>query len=177
MPAPIFSAIITAPFGKIGVCVQEGLLAELVYLPPDTAERAPSNKLAGLAARQLTRYLADPDYRFDLPLAPVGTPYQQRVWQAIAAIPRGQVRSYGALARMLHSMPRPIGQACGANRFPIVIPCHRVVASSGLGGFAHTSSTLDPDNFLIAAKRWLLRHEGVRLPDARPANSERQSGA
>ena len=62
--------------------------------------------------------------------------------------------TYGEMARLLRSGPRPVGQACGTNYFPLVIPCHRVVAANGLGGFAHHSS-----GYLIEIKRWLLQHE------------------
>src|SRR5206468_11860046 len=107
---------------------------------------------------QLERYFTEPDFRFDLPLASVGTLYQQRVWNAIASIPRGHVRTYGDLARLLESAPRAVGQACGANWFPLVVPCHRVTAAGGLGGFA---SNDDENGFQLGVKRWLLRHEGA----------------
>jgi methylated-DNA-[protein]-cysteine S-methyltransferase len=72
-----------------------------------------------------------------LPLRPSGTPFQRRVWQQIAAIPTHQTRSYGEIAKALHNAPRAVGQACGANPFPVVVPCHRVLAAGGgLGGFA-----------------------------------------
>ena len=87
----------------------------------------------------------------------MGTAFQRRVWDRIAAIPRGETRTYGDLARMLRSAPRAVGQACGNNYFPLVIPCHRVVAAGGLGGFAHTSS-----GYLLDVKRWLLAHEQHR---------------
>ena len=95
---------------------------------------------------------------FDLPLAASGSAYQQRVWAAIAGIPRGQVRTYGDVARLIGSAPRAVGQACGANWFPVVIPCHRVTAAGGLGGFAHHD---DATGFHLGVKRWLLAHEGV----------------
>ena len=97
--------------------------------------------------------------RFALPLKPVGTRYQRRVWEKIAEIPSGRVRSYGEVAKDIRSGPRAVGQACGANYFPLAIPCHRVIASGGIGGFARND-----DGFHIAIKRWLLAHEGIRLP-------------
>ena len=154
----IFSAIVPAPFGAIGVRTISGLLQELVYLPPSHAALDPADALAERVATQLQRYFAEPDFRFDLPLATVGTLYQQRVWNAIASIPRGHVRTYGDLARLLASAPRAVGQACGANWFPLVVPCHRVTAAGGLGGF---SNSADADGFHLGVKRWLLAHEGV----------------
>ena len=156
--SPIFSAIVPAPFGAIGVRTTGSLLQELVYLPPSHASQDPADALAERAATQLARYFAEPDFRFDLPLAAVGTRYQQRVWGAIASIPRGHVRTYGDLARLLDSAPRAVGQACGANWFPLVVPCHRVTATGGLGGF---SNSADADGFHLGVKRWLLSHEGV----------------
>ena len=159
MPNPsIFSAIVPAPFGAIGIRTVGGLLQELVYLPPSHAPQDPADALAERTATQLERYFAEPDFCFDLPLAAVGTRFQQRVWRAIASIPRGHVRTYGELARLLESAPRAVGQACGANWFPLVVPCHRVTAATGLGGF---SNSADADGFHIGVKRWLLAHEGV----------------
>jgi len=154
----IFSAIVPAPFGFVGIRCDQDRVRELVYLPPSFNELAPLNGLAEQAARQVERYLREADCRFDLPLAEVGTPFQRGVWQAISAIPRGNVLTYGAVAKAIGSAPRAVGQACGANWFPLVIPCHRVTASGGLGGFAHHD---DAAGFHVGVKRWLLAHEGV----------------
>jgi len=147
-----------APFGVVGVRTAGDSVAEIVYLPRSARELEPRNRVAEAACAQIARYLADPDFCFELPLGPAGTPFQRRVWRLIAAIPRGSTRSYGELAGELRSSPRPVGQACGANRFPLAIPCHRVVAASGIGGFAHHDA-----GFHLTVKRWLLRHEGVKL--------------
>jgi methylated-DNA-[protein]-cysteine S-methyltransferase len=153
-----FSARMPAPFGLVGVRTEGDAVAEIVYLPPSAGELAPRNRVAEAACAQIACYLEDPDFAFDLRLGPAGTPFQRRVWRLIAAIPRGRTRSYGALADELGSSPRPVGQACGANRFPLAIPCHRVVAAGGLGGFAHHDA-----GFHVAVKRWLLRHEGAQV--------------
>jgi methylated-DNA-[protein]-cysteine S-methyltransferase len=153
-----FSAIVPAPFGAMGIRIETGRLRELVYLPPGTPLQAPADALAEATAHQLERYFHDADFVFELPLAAAGTAYQQRVWQAICAIPRGSVLTYGQLALRLESSPRAIGQACGANWFPLVIPCHRVTASGGLGGFSNHD---DEHGFHLGVKRWLLAHEGV----------------
>ena len=139
---------------KVAVGTQDGRVAQIRYLPPSTPTLAPRNALAERAARQLERYREDPDTSFDLPLAIEGTDFQKRVWAAMCAIPRGRTRTYGELASELGDHARAVGQACGDNRLPIVIPCHRVVAADGIGGFAHST-----DGFLIEAKRWLLLHE------------------
>ena len=135
--SPLFSAIVEARFGAIGIRSAAAAVLELVYLPPGFSAQTPVNALAERAARQVERYLSEPDFKFDLPLAPVGTVFQNKVWAVIAAIPRGDVLTYGEVAKLIQSAPRAVGQACGANWFPLVIPCHRVTAAGGLGGFSH----------------------------------------
>jgi methylated-DNA-[protein]-cysteine S-methyltransferase len=154
----IFSAIVAAPFGAVGIRTDAGCVRELFYLPPHFGEKDAADPLAELAARQVERYLADPDFAFTLPLAKVGSAFQHKVWDAIAAIPRGSVRTYGQVAKMIGSAPRAVGQACGANWFPLVIPCHRVTAAGGLGGFSNHD---DENGFHLGVKRWLLAHEGA----------------
>lgn len=142
----------------MGIRIEAGALRELVYLPKHFAEKAPADPLAENLARQIEAYVADPDYVFNFPLPEVGSDFQRRVWAAIAAIPCGEVLTYGAVARRIGSAPRAVGQACGANWFPLLIPCHRVTAAGGLGGFAHHD---DDTGFHLGVKRWLLAHEGV----------------
>jgi methylated-DNA-[protein]-cysteine S-methyltransferase len=146
------------PFGVVGVRTSGAAVTEIAYLAPSAAPLAPADALAERACRQIERYLDDPGFRWDLPLARAGTEFRRRVWRKIAAIPMGQVRPYGALAKELGSAARAVGQACGDNPFPLVIPCHRVVAASGLGGFAHRDG-----GYTVSVKRWLLAHEGVSV--------------
>ncbi len=149
-----WEAILRFPKMTVAVATREACVANIRYLPPDAATRDPENPLAERAARQIERYREDPDAKFDLPLLIEGTPFQRRLWDALCQIPRGRTLTYGELARKLGAEARAVGQACGDNRLPIVIPCHRVIAASGLGGFAHST-----DGYLIEAKRWLLLHE------------------
>ena len=151
-----YQAIVTAPTFSVGVrCVEDEILG-LDYLEP-RPEMAPTNALAAEAMRQLSAYFIDPEAAFGLPLRPAGTPFQRRVWAEIERIPSRASCSYGDLARTLHSAPRAVGQACGANPYPLVVPCHRVIAAGGaLGGFARNGG-----GFLLDIKRWLLVHEGV----------------
>jgi methylated-DNA-[protein]-cysteine S-methyltransferase len=154
-----FDAILPAPFGKVGLRIDGAQVHELVYLPDSFAEIAPASDLARRVAEQLDAYYADADTVFDLPLARRGTDFQRKVWAAICAVPRGGLTTYGTIAKSLQSMPRAVGQACGQNWFPIVVPCHRVVAANGIGGFAHHGD----EGFHLGVKRWLLRHEGAML--------------
>jgi methylated-DNA-[protein]-cysteine S-methyltransferase len=155
----IYAAKLRAPFAVLGVRTDGRVVTRVTYLPRDERAQAPTDAVAEKVTRQLEAYLADPEFRFTVPLAPTGTPFQRRVWQAIEAIPRSQSRTYGEIARMVRSAPRAVGQACGANRIALIIPCHRVVAAMGsLGGFMNADDG-DP----LAIKRWLLRHEGYRF--------------
>jgi methylated-DNA-[protein]-cysteine S-methyltransferase len=153
-PPVYYDAVIEFPRMKVAVKTRAGHVAEIRYLPPAVSSKSPGNTLAERATRQLERYREDPDARFDLPLLVEGTPFQRRLWDALCEIPRGKTLTYGELARRLGGEARAVGQACGDNRLPIVIPCHRVVAANGIGGFAHATG-----GYLVEAKRWLLAHE------------------
>jgi methylated-DNA-[protein]-cysteine S-methyltransferase len=154
-----FDAVIDAPFGKVGLRADEASLREIVYLSDEYGSIEPVTPLLKEAAAQIRRYFETPAMRFDLPLFVGGTEHQRRVWQGISKIPAGQVWTYGQLAREIGSVPRAVGQACGSNPWPIVIPCHRVVAAGGIGGFAHHPG----EGFYRNVKRWLLAHEGVSI--------------
>ena len=112
---------------------------------------------AGVARRAcdaLQRWLAGGPWPRAFPVAPQGTPFQQRVWRALMEIAPGERLTYGELARRLQTGPRAVGGACRANPIPLLIPCHRVVAAKGDGGFAGHR-----DGPWLAIKRWLLEHE------------------
>ena len=152
----MYDVTVDFPKFKVGVATHGGVVTQLKYLPLSAPSVSPVNDLARRAERQLEGYRSDPNARFDLPVAIEGTDLQKAVWQAMCAIPRGKTRTYGDLARELGTDPREIGQACGDNRLPLVIPCHRIVAANGIGGFAHATS-----GYLLETKRWLLMHEAA----------------
>jgi methylated-DNA-[protein]-cysteine S-methyltransferase len=154
-----YDAILAAPFGRVDVRTAGEAVSAIVYLPERFATIAPSSPVARLLADQLDAYYANPDAPLDVPLAIAGTAFQRRVWDAIRAVPRGAMATYGTLAKVAGGTPRAVGQACGDNCFPLVIPCHRVVGAKGIGGFAHHGE----DGFYLDVKRWLLRHEGAML--------------
>lgn len=150
-----FSAVVSAPTFALGIRCTDDELTGIDYLPPETPEVAPTSPLAHETVRQLRAWLADACFAFGLPLAPAGTAFQRRVWATIAVIPRGETLGYGELAERIGSGARAVGNACGANPYPIVVPCHRVVAAhQGLGGFARQRG-----GFMLDVKRWLLAHE------------------
>src|SRR6266576_551256 len=147
-----YTGALKAPFGVLGVRSDANAVTSVVYLPDDEPEQAPRDRIAARALREIERYLDDPAFRFTVPLRPGGTAFQRRVWEAIGAIPLAESRTYGEIARAVRSSARAVGQACGANRIALIIPCHRVVASGGsLGGFMNADRG-DP----LAIKRWLL---------------------
>ena len=154
-----YSAKMKTPFAVLGLRTAGGIVTGIEYLRRSEPAQAPDNALAERAVGQIERYLDDPEFRFTLPLAPAGTQFRERVRQALTKIPVGESRTYGELARQLHTAPRAVGGACGANDIALVVPCHRVVGTHGsLGGFMHAVAG-NP----IAIKRWLLTHEGYRF--------------
>ena len=149
-----YCAVIPFPAMHVAVRTENETLVGLRYLSCDAPLKDPASRFADRVVRQLERYREDPDAQFDLPLAIGGTEFQRRVWRVMQRIPRGKTRTYGEVATALGSAARAVGQACGENRLPIVIPCHRIVAAGGLGGFGHARG-----GYLPEAKRWLLGHE------------------
>ncbi len=151
-----WDAVVAFPRMRIGIRTDATCVTRVAYLPPQTPLQPARSALAARAVAQLERYRDHGDDRFDLPLAQSGTRFRRRVWAALRRIPRGQTRTYGALAHELGSAARAVGQACGDNPLPLIVPCHRVVAAHSLGGFAHHG-----DGFFVDVKRWLLSHEGA----------------
>lgn len=155
----LYHACLPTPFAVLGIRTEGPVLTQLSFLPLRTPSLAPQNRLAARTCRALEAYLEDPRYEFALPLKPEGTAFQLRTWQALQAIPIGESRTYGEIARQLHTAPRAIGGACGKNPIALIIPCHRVIGSAGaLGGFMNAESG-EP----LKIKRWLLQHEGYRF--------------
>ncbi len=150
-----YAAVIAAPFGRLGIHAQEALTS-IDFVSTRIPLQPPRTPLARQVCEQLKAYFADPHTRFDLPLVPDGTPFQQRAWRALQRIPSGTARTYGELARTLKSAPRAVGGACRANPIPIVVPCHRVIAANGPGGFMGATGGRAMD-----IKRWLLEHEAA----------------
>jgi methylated-DNA-[protein]-cysteine S-methyltransferase len=177
VPQQIYELEMESPVGWLGIRTDGSALTVLdilAHLPVSAGRPDPAGEPAGpatgsppgvapgpaarRAAAALTRYFGgDPSALTDLPVAPAGTPFQRRVWTRMSAIPAGAVLSYGAFARELGTSARAIGGACRANPIPIVIPCHRVVAAHGLGGYSG-----ERGGDWLAKKRWLLAHEGVQ---------------
>ncbi len=153
-----YAAVIVTPCGafRLGIRISDDGLSQIHLLSPDIKIRKSNRnrELVDMIVTQLNDYFDDPCSIFSLPLALQGSVFQRRVWQALAAIPVGTTCTYGALAKNLGTSSRAIGGACRANPVPVVVPCHRVVAAHGVGGYAgHTSGPV------LDVKNWLLNHE------------------
>jgi methylated-DNA-[protein]-cysteine S-methyltransferase len=121
------------PLGDLTVSEEDGAIVAIDWgWGRDQAE----TPLLLCAREQLQAYFDGTRTTFDLPLAPQGTPYRRRVWAALCAIPSGQTRTYIDIARIAGGSARSVGQANGANPIPVLIPCHRVIATGGLGGYS-----------------------------------------
>ena len=141
------------PVGDLSVSEEDGAIVAIDWgwgsVQTETA-------LLRQAREALHAYFDGDLAQFDLPLAPAGTAYQRRVWQALCAIPYGATRSYLEIARMAGGSARSVGQANGKNPIPILIPCHRVVAATHIGGYSGGDG--------LDTKRWLLALETRSQP-------------
>ena len=146
-----------SPVGWVGVRLAGKAVAALDFLSAGP-ELLPESAPAIHARAVLCAYFADARAACTLHwVPPRGTPFQRRVWAALCTIPAGQVLTYGALAQQLGTSARAVGGACAANPVPIIVPCHRVVAATGLGGYSSATG-----RGCLDIKRWLLHHEGWR---------------
>jgi methylated-DNA-[protein]-cysteine S-methyltransferase len=151
-----FDLVVNTPVGKVGINL-DGKLAFDVTLQPEVSRAKTPAQYAWLK-EWLDAYFEDASNWSALPVSLSGTDYQQRVWSALRELGSGEVVTYGELAKSLGSGPRAIGQACRTNPCPLLVPCHRVVAANGRGGFhGHTNGSWPQ------IKSWLLKHEGVEI--------------
>ena len=144
------TAVVASPVGPLSADSDGAAITRLQWNDKGTLTEG---ALAAAFVAQLTEYFAGTRTDFDLPLAPAGSAFQQRFHDALLAIPYGNTRTYGELSKDLDVSPQAIGQACGANPIAILIPCHRVLAADGLGGYSGSGG--------IETKVALLRLEGA----------------
>ena len=148
------------PVGDLSVAEEDG---GIVAIDWGWGSQQRPTALLGRAIDQLYAYFDGELTDFDLPLAPVGTAYQRRVWQALREIPYGATRSYIEIARAAGGSARSVGQANGNNPIPIIIPCHRVLATTHIGGYSGGEG--------LSTKRWLLALEARAQPLLQPVQS------
>ncbi|WP_419907180.1 methylated-DNA--[protein]-cysteine S-methyltransferase [Hoeflea sp.] len=144
---------VETPLGPVVVTERDGHIRRLFW-GRETADYPPTDETALLreAAAQLVAYFEGKRTEFDLPLTLSGNPFERRVQEQMLAIPYGETRTYGDIAKALDTYGQPVGQACGANGIPIIVPCHRVLSANGLGGFSGAGG--------VETKIQLLKHEG-----------------
>lgn len=150
MDKKLIITVFFSPFGNIEIVYDEHFIynANFTHNPPSST----SNSLTQLIRTELQAYIDNPHHRFQLPLKPQGSVYQQKVWNGLLVIPVGRTLTYGELALQLQSSPRAIGQACKRNPLVLFIPCHRVVGKNNLGGYMGNPQAL-------SYKESLLTHE------------------
>jgi methylated-DNA-[protein]-cysteine S-methyltransferase len=144
IPLPQLS--LHSPVGDLTLTEEDGAIVAVDW---GWVEEQTASPLLAEARQQLQAYFDGDRLAFDLPLAPAGTAYQRRVWQALCDIPPGVTRTYADIARAVGGSPRAVGGANGRNPIPIVIPCHRVVATTGIGGYSGGDG-LPTKRFLLA---------------------------
>lgn len=141
---------IDTPTGRFELTEEDGCITRASWRETTAADVTP---LLRRAAEQIAAYFAGNLRRFELPLDVRASAFQRRVCERIAEIPFGETRTYGDLARALEAPPQAVGTGCGGNPIALIIPCHRVLGSTGLGGFSGGAG--------VETKVWLLRHEGA----------------
>lgn len=142
------SLTLPSPYGPLTITEKDGVLTSLDW----RASHDDPSPLLHAAAAELAEYFAGTRRAFTLPMD-FGAGLHNCVRRAMAAIPYGETRTYGEIARALQTNPQAVGQACGANPLPILIPCHRILGATGLGGFSAKGG--------VETKVALLRHEGA----------------
>ncbi len=153
-----YQAVIASPLPNkpcLGLRLQAGKLTSIDFLGPSCTPFVPEEEGAARAVSWLQHYFLHDSTAERIPFQLQGTPFQKRVWQELLRIPYGQVMCYGELAKILGSSARAVAGACRANPIPILIPCHRVVAANGPGGYMGETG-----GEALAIKQWLLHHEG-----------------
>jgi methylated-DNA-[protein]-cysteine S-methyltransferase len=147
------SVLINVPFGSVVMHVQSDYVVGIDLFPAPQQLRKSPSQFGQYVAHQMRQYFQQANLKLDIPYALAGTPFQKRVWGTISNIPAGQVLTYSELAQRVGSGPRAVANACGANKIPLLVPCHRVVAKKGLGGF------MKGIEGGLKIKEWLLAHE------------------
>lgn len=150
-----------SPAGLLGICTAKESITRIFWMEQKKTKALKSSSSKPINTRlekkiifALDKYFSSGLINIEIPLCPEGTLFQQKVWRALKTIPPGSVKTYGNVAKELHTSSRAVGQACRRNNIPLFIPCHRVVAAKGLGGFMGGYRHVE-------RKRWLLQHEGI----------------
>ncbi len=151
----IESFVMKSPVGYLYIETCDDTVIGLEYNTSKRPGRRRLSKQQTVVKKHIEAYFSDKS-EFDLNLELTGTTFQKRVWAVLQKIPAGNVKTYGDVAKQLKSSARAVGNACRANPIPLIVPCHRVISRTGIGGFSGETKGASIDR-----KRWLLAHEGV----------------
>ena len=154
----IDSYVCNSPIGRLGFSIKNNAVLSVEFNSTDSLVDSSDNKINDMLKKELDDYFNKLNNSLNLPYILNGTEFQKRVWKTLLCIPYGETTTYGELAALLNSSARAVGNACRNNPVPLIIPCHRVVAKNGLGGFSGETSGQS-----MQRKAWLLRHEGAML--------------
>ena len=147
-------AIISTPLIFMELIADKTHLLAINFIDKPTSEQTNLPPVIQQAQNDINAYLKNPTHEFTTPYKLTGTSLQQKIWKLLTTIPAKETKTYGELASALHTSPRVVGNACRANPIPIIIPCHRVVAANGLGGYAGQKK-----GSMFNIKTTLLDHE------------------
>ena len=153
--SPDYAVVFTTDIATIGLQFADSKLIKVDYLNKKI-QQAPTIKLAETVKNKIEKYLESKLKNFNIDVQLNVTAFQKKVLRQLLLIPYGETRTYGEIAKILKTSPRAVGNACRNNPVPIIIPCHRVVAANGIGGYAGAT-----DGGLLDIKYRLLHLEGV----------------
>ena len=150
------STIVDSPIGKLLIVCNANLITTIQFYSKDTAisHQVANSPLLHQTQQQISNYFKNPQQHFNINIAPAGTTLQKCIWRACQNIDIGTTKTYSEIAQQVGTSPRVVGNALSKNPILLIIPCHRVVAKSGIGGFAGQTNGTKLDS-----KKWLLRHE------------------
>ena len=166
-----YDLVLDSPLGRLGVQCPGKRVTRLDYVDATLPLKPPATRLACQVVTQLEQYFRNPVHLFSVPFDLQGTPFQCRVWEALTRIPAGEILTYGELAARLHTGARAVGNACRRNPVSIIVPCHRVVAATDIGGYSGRTAGRELDR-----KQWLLVHEGIAGPALKTRQQTPTSG-
>ncbi|MDH5191609.1 MAG: methylated-DNA--[protein]-cysteine S-methyltransferase [Gammaproteobacteria bacterium] len=153
-----YAIVMTTPIdgfdGKLGVVIENGAVNAIDFLSPEVVTKPAKDPFSKKVEQELLAYFENPAFEFSISVSLQGTVFRSRVWSLLKKIPIGETRSYGEVAQELKSSARAVGGACRDNPVPFIIPCHRVIAQTGIGGYSG-----ETDGWKMNIKRWLLAHE------------------
>ncbi len=153
---PQYKASVKTPFAHFALVLENNQLVKIDFISQSAKSIQPRSPLAKSIVQQIRQYFSGERQRFEVKLNMRGTDFQNSVWRELLTVRYGKVKTYGEVAARLNTSARAVGNACRQNPVPLIVPCHRIVAASGIGGYS--GNTSGP---IHSIKFELLAHEGV----------------